>query len=72
VLRFIRGYIADKGRPPTLREIADGMGFASTNGTRYHLAVLEREGWIERDPIAARGIRVCEANGRTPSRQAAP
>jgi len=63
VLEFIRQRIDKRGYPPTLRELADGLGIGSTNGVRYHLDVLERAGYIERDRGTPRGIRVMQ-NGR--------
>ncbi len=44
VLDFIRESIADRGYPPTLREIGARMGIRSTNGVNDHLRALERKG----------------------------
>ncbi len=55
-LRFIRTYIQREGVPPTLREIADGLGINSTNGARSLVEVLERKGAIERRPGLSRGL----------------
>lgn len=46
------------GRPPTVREIATAFGIRSTNGANDHLKALEAKGWIERDAMVSRGIRV--------------
>ena len=60
----ILGYLADAlrehGRPPTLREIGDAFGIASTNGVRYYLDRLELAGRIRRDRFTSRGIEVVE------------
>ena len=58
VLTFIREQIRKKGFPPTLREIGKHFGIASTNGVNDHLRALERKGWILRDDLLSRGMRV--------------
>ena len=60
VLDFIRQSIADRGYPPTLREIGAHMGIRSTNGTNDHLRALERKGYIQRDTLRARGVVVID------------
>jgi repressor LexA len=64
ILRFIEESLRDCGRPPTLREIGAVFGIASTNGVRYHLDRLERDGKIRRDRFTSRGIEVPVAGGR--------
>lgn len=61
ILDFIRAEIADRGRPPTVREIAGAFGIRPTNGARDHLIALEKKGAIKVDPLVSRGIRVLEA-----------
>ena len=61
VLRFIERRIAE-GCPPTVREIRDHLGVASTFGVHCHLNALERKGLIHRVPDQARNIRL----GRKP------
>jgi repressor LexA len=41
IRRFIRRFVQHHGYPPTLREIGDAVGLA-TSTVSYHLAVLER------------------------------
>jgi len=64
ILGYLEECLRDNGRPPTLREIGTAFGIASTNGVRYHLDKLEREGKIRRDPFTSRGIEVQLAGGR--------
>lgn len=61
VLDFIIKFTQTSGAPPTVREIAAGMGFASTNAVSDHLAAIERAGFIERRSNRSRGIRVKSA-----------
>jgi repressor LexA len=58
VFDCIQRLIAEKGYPPSIREIGRATAIRSTNGVSEHLAALERKGWIERDDARARGIRV--------------
>jgi len=64
ILGYIEESLRDRGRPPTLREIGSAFGIASTNGVRYHLDRLERDGKIRRDRFTSRGIEVQLAGGR--------
>ena len=59
VLEYIRRRIATDF-PPTIREIREELGFASTNGVFYHLELLEARGLIVRDAWSARGIHLTE------------
>lgn len=61
VLAVIGARISEEGRPPTLREIGQELGIASTNGVRDHLQALIDKGYIQRDERSARGIRVLHA-----------
>lgn len=62
LLTFIRNYLATHDMPPTVAEIAKGMGLASTNGVRDQLQSLERKGALQLIPSVARGIRLLEAD----------
>ena len=57
---FIRGYVDQHRKPPTMEEIGEALGIASTNGVYKLLRALEKKGWIEREKHAARGIRLPE------------
>lgn len=61
VLEFITGYIREHGWAPSLREIGRYMGIGSTNGVNDHLRALERKGYITRDSMKSRAIRVIGA-----------
>ena len=58
VYDFIDRFIAERGFPPTIRDVCDGMEFSSTNGARYHLDVLERGGFLRRDRKISRAIEL--------------
>lgn len=49
--------------PPTVREIAAAVGLKSTSSVQANLDALERAGYIERDPMLKRSIRVLNEAG---------
>lgn len=59
-LEFIRTSIKDRGYPPTLREIGEHMGIRSTNGVNDHLRALERKGYLRREDMKSRALRVVD------------
>lgn len=60
-LDCIRNSIAERGIPPTLREIGEVMGIRSTNGVCDHLRALERKGFLKRGMDAkSRDMRLVE------------
>jgi repressor LexA len=63
VLDYIRESIADRGYPPTLREIGARMGIRSTNGVNDHLRALERKGYLKREDMKSRALRPTHVAG---------
>jgi repressor LexA len=61
VLQFIRDYVRDHGFPPTMRDIAAGFGFKSTNAAATHVTALEKKGAIRREGRCSRGITITES-----------
>ncbi|HOT91204.1 MAG TPA: transcriptional repressor LexA [Anaerolineae bacterium] len=66
ILTFLENYIAENGYPPTVREIGDAIGVASTSLVSYYLEYLGKNGLIERAPEKSRGIRLA-SNSRGPA-----
>jgi repressor LexA len=58
ILDFIGKCIRERGYPPSVREIGDAVGLASSSTVHTHLAVLQREGFLQRDPTKPRAIKV--------------
>ena len=48
ILDFIVQTIRERRIPPTIREISDHFGIASTQGAMRHLDALQAKGWIQR------------------------
>ena len=59
-LDFIRRSIEQRGYPPTLREIGEHMGIRSTNGVNDHLRALERKGYLRREDMKSRALKLVE------------
>ncbi len=49
---------SQNGVPPTVREICAAVGLKSTSSVQSNLDALEAAGYIERDPMLKRSIRV--------------
>jgi repressor LexA len=60
-LDFIRRSISERGYPPTLREIGEHMGIRSTNGVNDHLRALERKGYLRREDMKSRALKLVES-----------
>jgi repressor LexA len=66
MLQFIRQYMGEHGRPPTVREIGIAVGISSTSVVDYNLRVLERDGHLRRERELSRGIELAD-RGSPPS-----
>jgi repressor LexA len=58
ILDYIAECLRDRGYPPSVREIGEAVGLNSSATVHSHLAVLQREGYLERDPTKPRAIQV--------------
>jgi repressor LexA len=58
ILDFIASTVDERGYPPSVREIADAVGLASTSAVHHHLIALERDGLLERGTNSSRALRV--------------
>jgi len=58
ILEFIAEQIRDRGYPPSVREIGEAVGLTSPSTVHTHLQVLQREGYLQRDPTKPRAIIV--------------
>ena len=57
---FIVTYMRDEGMPPTNREIGQAMKIASTGHVDYHLSMLEKKNYIQREAKKSRGIKLIQ------------
>ena len=58
ILEYIKEHVELKGYPPSVREIGEAVGLASSSTVHGHLARLEKKGYIRRDPTKPRAIEV--------------
>ena len=58
ILEFIAACLRERGYPPSVREIGEAVGLTSSATVHTHLAVLQREGYLQRDPTKPRAIQV--------------
>jgi repressor LexA len=58
ILEFVAATLREHGYPPSVREIAEAVGLASTSAVHHHLQALEREGYLERSASQSRALRL--------------
>ena len=58
ILEFIRDSVLTRGFPPTIREIGDAVGLASTSSVSYQLITLQKKGFLRRDATKPRAVDV--------------
>lgn len=58
VLRFISGFLHEQCRSPTYLEMMEGLGMKSMSTLHRHVASLEQQGMISRQPRRACAISV--------------
>ena len=60
ILDYIKSEIQKRGYPPAVREICKAVNLKSTSSVHSHLATLEKNGYIRRDPAKPRAIEVTD------------
>jgi len=65
ILDYIKDEVRQKGYPPSVREIAEAVGLASSSTVHGHLARLESKGLIRRDPTKPRAIEILDLEENT-------
>ena len=58
ILDCIARTVEKRGYPPSVREIAEEVGLASTSAVHHHLIALERDGLLERGGKHSRALRL--------------
>ncbi len=61
ILDTIRAAVAERGYPPSMREIGEAVGLTSPSSVKHQLGVLERKGYVRRDPNRPRAIELIDA-----------
>ena len=60
ILEYIKNQIMDHRYPPAVREICAAVNLKSTSSVHSHLATLEKNGYIRRDPTKPRAIEIVD------------
>ncbi|ALM56945.1 MULTISPECIES: transcriptional repressor LexA [Staphylococcus] len=58
IFEYIKQTVHSKGYPPSVREIGEAVGLASSSTVHGHLSRLEEKGYIKRDPTKPRAIEI--------------
>ena len=58
ILDVIRQSVGARGYPPSIREMAEAVGLASSSSVAHQLKVLEAKGFLRRDPNRPRALEV--------------
>lgn len=58
IMEFIRGWVAQHGYPPSVREIGEAVDLVSPSSVAYQLKELEKKGLLRRDPNRPRAVDV--------------
>ncbi len=58
IIDYIAATLRARGYPPSVREIGQAVGLASTSAVHHHLEALEKEGYLERGAARSRAIRL--------------
>ncbi len=64
ILDLIRDTVADRGYPPSVREIGEAVGLSSPSTVHSHLSALVAAGYLRRDPSKPRAIEVVDSRSR--------
>lgn len=60
ILKFIRQTVQERGYPPSVREIGEAVGLASSSTVHGHLERLQAKGLLRRDPTKPRAIELLQ------------
>lgn len=60
VLDYIRTAVAERGYPPSVREIGEAIGLSSPSTVHSHLSALVAAGALKRDPTKPRAIVIVD------------
>ena len=61
ILNYIKQEVKEKGYPPSVREIGEAVGLASSSTVHGHLSRLESKGLIRRDPTKPRALEIVDS-----------
>jgi repressor LexA len=68
ILEVIKATVDSRGYPPSIREMGDAVGLASSSSVAHQLKVLETKGFLRRDPNRPRALEVLLPDARPAER----
>jgi len=71
ILEVIKEAVDSRGYPPSIREMGESVGLASSSSVAHQLKVLEQKGFLRRDPNRPRALEVL-LPGETTAAEPAP
>ncbi len=66
ILEVIKETVERRGYPPSIREMGDAVGLASSSSVAHQLKMLEAKGLLRRDPNRPRALEVLLPSGDRP------
>ena len=70
ILEMIKDTVERRGYPPSIREMGDAVGLASSSSVAHQLKMLEAKGFLRRDPNRPRALEVLlPGDGRSTAKQ---
>ncbi|MGI6712793.1 MAG: transcriptional repressor LexA [Bacillota bacterium] len=60
ILKYIKNEVKVKGYPPSVREIGKAVGLKSSSTVHGHLNILEKKGYLRRNPSTSRAIEIID------------
>ena len=66
ILEVIKETVDRRGYPPSIREMGDAVGLASSSSVAHQLKMLEAKGLLRRDPNRPRALEVLLPSGGRP------
>lgn len=70
ILQVIKDAVETRGYPPSIREMCEQVGLASSSSVSHQLKVLENKGFLRRDPNRPRALEVLLPEASPTTRQA--
>lgn len=58
ILELVAETVSERGYPPSVREVCDALGLASSSTVHSHFQALQKKGYIRIDPTKPRAIEI--------------
>ena len=71
ILEVIKAAVESRGYPPSIREMGEAVGLASSSSVAHQLKALEQKGFLRRDPNRPRALEVLLPGHAAPATRSA-